>query len=112
VRISVPSHYRNRLSWGSVLDAGPKISESRLGVILLLDTLPHLDTSSLNLKILPARYSHDALGAQVGNPILARVTLTGKSGNRYKFRTECLGSSGEILTDGRAIALIQGGNKD
>ena len=65
----------------------------------------------LDLKTLPASNSHDALGAQVGEPILARVTLTGKSGSRCKFRTECLGPSGDILTDGSAIALIQASNK-
>ena len=70
--------------------------------------LPHV---SLDPKTLPASKSHDALGAQVGESILARVTLTGKSGSRYKFRTECLGPSGDILTDGSAIALIHDSNK-
>lgn len=106
MRVSLSSHYWDRLSWGSVSDAGPEVSESRLGVPLLMRVL-NLPQASLDPKTLPASKSHDAFGAQVGEPILARVTLTGRSGSCYKFRTECLGPSGDILTDGSAIALIR-----
>lgn len=45
MRISVPSHYWDCLSWGSVSDAGPEVSESRLGEPLPLDAGPQLAAS-------------------------------------------------------------------
>ncbi len=59
-------------------------------------------------KQLRSTYLGDTHCLQVGESILARVTLTAKSGSRWRFRTECLGPNTEILVDGTAIAMIQG----
>ena len=43
---------------------------------------------------------------QVGEMLLARVTVTAKSGSRIRFRTECLGPKDDVIITGSAMALM------
>ena len=49
---------------------------------------------------------------QVGDPLVARVTLTVKSGTRWKFRTECFGRKEETIIDGTAVAIIKAHSRE
>ncbi|CAK0785215.1 hypothetical protein CVIRNUC_008421 [Coccomyxa viridis] len=42
----------------------------------------------------------------VGDTLLARVTVTAKSGSRIRFRTECLGPKDDVIITGSAMALM------
>lgn len=44
--------------------------------------------------------------AQMGKPVLARITVESVSGSRVAFKTECLNDCGTLLIDGVALALI------
>ena len=48
---------------------------------------------------------------QVGDTLVARVTVIGKSGSRMRFLTECLGPRDNVIITGSAMALMPRGEQ-
>ena len=106
MRISFPSNHRISLPRSALHDTGPEVPASSTGQHSL-----HCPATSLaaltSLRHAIYLYPLTAHCMQVSEPLLARVTLTAKSGTRWRFRTECFGRTEATIIDGTAIAIIK-----
>ena len=104
----LPSHNRDSLPWVGLHDAGSEIPAPMPGMATSHNahTSEHRKQYSLICDATMKPLLQGMCWVQVGESVLARVTLMSSSGTRLKFKTECLGPKTNVLIDGAAVALM------